>query len=162
MTKALCSILIGLTATACNLTPAADLSPQQLAVSERVTLAGALNPDAAKSLARTGTLVVDLRGVDEEGRERAARAMIAAGVRYQNIPVAGASVSAQQVELLETALRHNPNRQVVVHCASGNRAALLWAAHLITQGTDAASALASVQPIINNDAITTAIANYQP
>ena len=77
--------------------------------------------------ARGVATVVNLRTADElAGRDEAAEVR-AAGLRYVQIPVAGADgITADNARRLHDALSPD-HGQVLVHCASGNRAGALLA-----------------------------------
>lgn len=77
--------------------------------------------------ARGVTTVVNLRTPEElAGRDEAAEVR-AAGLRYVEIPVAGADdITADNARRLHAALAPD-HGQVLVHCASGNRAGALLA-----------------------------------
>ncbi|MDR7133629.1 uncharacterized protein (TIGR01244 family) [Lysobacter niastensis] len=94
-------------------------------------------PDAAawKHLAADGvTTVINLRPDDEmAGRDEAAE-VVAAGLSYRQIPVAGAAgITTENATALWTALAQAPGK-VLVHCASGNRVGALLALGAVEQG----------------------------
>jgi len=94
-------------------------------------------PDAAawKQLAADGvTTVINLRPADEmAGRDEAAE-VIAAGMSYRQIPVAGAAgITTENANALWTAIAQAPGK-VLVHCASGNRVGALLALGAAEQG----------------------------
>ncbi|MGI9327066.1 MAG: hypothetical protein ACR2PZ_17745 [Pseudomonadales bacterium] len=136
------------------------VSAQTLAVSERVTLAGRLKPSSTAALAARNTMVIDLRGAAEEGRSDDEKRLRDSNVRYHNIPISGAVVTEKEVAALQDLLSNDPSSPVVLNCASGNRAALLWAALQITQGVDRAKAIDQVTAIINSEAVVPAINSF--
>lgn len=86
--------------------------------------------------------VVNLRPADElQGRD--ARAEVeAAGLRYVEIPVAGAGgIEADKAAQL-SALLSGADGQVLVHCASGNRVGGLLAVAMAQSGMDPEQAIA--------------------
>ena len=135
------------------------VSEQILQVTPEVTLTGALAPEAAQALAASNTLVVDLRGTDE-GADAEARAMALAGGDYVHLPQTGQPPAAGDVEFFRDLLAVNGDRPVVVHCRSGNRAALLWGAYRLDQGATLPEVLAEVEPIATSEVIRQAIADY--
>lgn len=137
--------------------PISDYAHQ---VSERVTLAGKLNPEALESLAGDGALVIDVRGLDEG---IAAEQTMLEGLQghYAHLPVPRKAPSQETVDALGRLLEGSGNRSVVIHCSSGNRAGLLWASHLISNGTALEKALEEVKPVTTKPKIITAINTYE-
>jgi uncharacterized protein (TIGR01244 family) len=88
-------------------------------------------------------LVVNLR-TDEEMAYLPfyADAVSARGLRYVRIPTRGADLDAGEVEALADAMRAHPG-PVMLHCASGGRASVLWAMHRMSaEGLSAEEAAA--------------------
>ena len=112
----------------------AAYSPYMSQVDENVVLAGSLDLEALRA-AHDGTIrVVDLR-TEAEGTPAEAAAADALGMAYTNIPVSSAVVDAAQVAALRDALGEaGEGDLVVVHCASGNRAGMLWGAVQLEAG----------------------------
>lgn len=135
------------------------VSQQTLQVSPGVTLAGSLTADATEQLALADTLVVDLRGT-VEGSDAEARALALAGVDYVHLPVTASVPDAGDVQFLGDLLAANGHRPVVIHCRSGNRAALLWGAHRLDQGKTLPDVLKEVQPIATSEVIAQRIEQY--
>ncbi len=158
-TRAVAAALL-LLCQACSSMLSSPVSAQTLAVSDRVTLAGRLKPRSTAQLAAQNAMVIDLRAAAEEGRSEDERRLRDSNVRYHNIPMSGAVVSEKEVAALQRLLTSDPTSPVVLHCASGNRAALLWAALQITQGADRAVTIDQVAPIINSEAIVPAINSF--
>jgi uncharacterized protein (TIGR01244 family) len=86
--------------------------------------------------------VVNLRTADElQGRDERAE-VEAAGLRYVEIPVAGAAgIDADKAAML-SALLSEADGKVLVHCASGNRVGGLLAVAMAQSGMSADQALA--------------------
>lgn len=84
--------------------------------------------DWAAIRARGVTTVINLRAPEETpGRDEAAE-VEAAGMRYLDIPVAGAEgINADNARLLHAALAPSHGAGVLVHCSTGNRAGALLA-----------------------------------
>ena len=135
--------------------------PQSQSVSEWVTLAGRIDHRSAEDLRREDTLVIDLRMDEEDGLKDEQDRLANAGVQYVHLPTGRSVPSVAQVRRLEKVLNDNPNRPILLHCSSGNRAGMLWATHLIEQGMDPESALKRVQPIANRAPIQQAILGYR-
>jgi uncharacterized protein (TIGR01244 family) len=129
-----------------------------LLVSESVTLAGELT-EAQISTFNHQTLVIDLRTA-EEGSQAEAEMLGAANIRYVNIPMSRKPLNKKTVDQFSKLILDNANSKVLVHCSSGNRAGLLWAAHLINQGTNVDKALTLVRPIATKEGTRKAIRLY--
>jgi uncharacterized protein (TIGR01244 family) len=129
------------------------------AVSDNVTLAGALSADAASQLHGTATVVIDLRTA-AEGTTEESHALWRAGVTYINLPTTGAVPNPADVELFDAIVAANAGRPILVHCASGNRAGLMWAAHLLDGGASLAQAEEVVKTVVTKAPIGAAIAGY--
>ena len=86
--------------------------------------------------------VINLRPAAElEGRDEAAEVR-ASGLRYVNLPIAGAEgITQDNARALREAIAAAPGK-VLVHCASGNRAGALLALAAHAQGLPATDALA--------------------
>lgn len=153
-------MLMTLVATSACDTEEAAPQPPPLKVSKNVTLAGPITEFAQSELRDSDTLVIDLRLADEEGTLEEGARLSEAGIRYLHFPM-GREVTRDQVERFATALSENSDRPLLLHCSSGNRAGLLWAAHLIEQGGDAEQAIRLVSPIANRVPIQQAIRDYQ-
>lgn len=139
---------------------AADpLSSTLLPVGDSVTLAGKLAPDAAAQLRGTNTVVIDLR-TPPEGTADESHAMWRNGVTYINLPTTGRVPARSEVELFDAIVAVNAGRPILVHCASGNRAGMLWAAHLLDTGTSLASAKETVAKVTTKAPIQVAIDGY--
>lgn len=129
-------------------------SPYLSQVEDNVVLAGVLDLEALRA-AHAGTIrVVDLR-TEPEGAPEEAAAAEALGLEYTNIPVSSATVDAAQVAALRSALdQAGEGDLVVVHCASGNRAGMLWGAMQLEAGVpldqvkEAVSGVVTKAPVI--------------
>jgi len=139
-------------------TPMPSISKQQLRVSAQVTLAGKLVEGADAILAQRDTVVIDLRRAQEQPQVEA-ELFRQRGITYENLPMSG-KVNAAQVAAFDELLSKYQGRDIVVHCASGNRAGLLWGAHLVTSGMSAQEALQQVDGIATKPAIKQGILNY--
>lgn len=111
---------------------AEPVSDFQQPLADGVVVAGALHADAFERLA-AGTRVIDLRGADE-GTAEAAAAAAAAGVDYHNVPVPGAAIDPDQVAEVARLIDQAGGRPVLLHCASGNRAGMIWGAVQLRRG----------------------------
>jgi uncharacterized protein (TIGR01244 family) len=67
------------------------------------------------------------------------------GLAYVSIPVTSQTLDASKIEEF-LAVLHESKKPALIHCASGDRASALWAAHLGTShGMDADEAIASAE-----------------
>ena len=135
------------------------LSKQVLKVSDRVTLAGQLNPQVIDTLAQNKTRVIDLRTMEENiafDQEK----MQEAQIDYVHLPAGDLAIPQTTSTTLITLLAETPDAPVVIHCNSGNRAGLLWAIHLIDQGTAPEQALSVVAPLTTKAPVVDAITHY--
>ncbi len=139
--------------------PVPRLSSAQHAVSDRVTLAGTLDAQAYDALQAMDATVVELR-TTPEGVQDEARALVSRGVHYVHLPIGSPLVSREDVAYLQQIVDARPGKPVVVHCASGNRAAALWGALRLEQGVPLEDVLAEVAPIATRQPILDAIKNY--
>lgn len=144
---------------ACGANTNTPVSEYVLRVSDRVTLAGLLNEAAIDDLSDQGALVIDLR-TTEEGIDAEQRKMSKANVTYAHLPMGRKPLPVATVNALKSLLADNSDQPVLIHCASGNRAGLLWAAHLLDAGTPLDEALAAVADIATKTTTTDAIRAY--
>ncbi len=135
------------------------LSYAQHAVSDRVTLAGVLDAEAYDALRAMDATVVELRTAPE-GVQDEARALVSRGVYYVHLPIGTPSVSHEDAAYLQQIVDARPGKPVVVHCASGNRAAALWGAMRLEQGMPLEEVLAEVAPIATKQPVVDAIKKY--
>jgi len=139
---------------------AGAFSPYASEVEEGVVLAGTLDLTALKA-SHDGTVrVVDLR-TEPEGTPEEATAAAALGLDYTNIPVAGASIDPEQVAALRAVLDGVPSGDLlVVHCASGNRAGMLWGAMLLENGMSLEEVEQAVSGVVTKAPIAEALKAY--
>lgn len=103
-------------------------------VDDGVMLAGSLDLDALRASHEGAVEIIDLRTEPEGTLDEAAQAETL-GLKYTNIPVSSATVDPAQVDALRVALSAaDPESLVIVHCASGNRAGMLWGAAQLANG----------------------------
>lgn len=124
-------------------------SPRLQSVDEHTVIAGLLDLNALHQAHPDNVLVVDLR-TPVEGTAEEAEAAAQLGIDYTNIPVAGASVDPAQVDQLRTALDDaDADTTVVIHCASGNRAGMLWGALQLQDGASLETVQARLADILD-------------
>ncbi|NJN51060.1 MAG: hypothetical protein HC809_04065 [Gammaproteobacteria bacterium] len=130
------------------------------AVSPTVLLAGTLGPGAETALAaRQIATVIDLRTTDE-GVEDERQRLEAAGLRYINFPTTGEAPDAARLSEFAALLDGLSGVPVVLHCASGNRAGMMWALYERRRGVPLDTVLATVAPVVTKDAIREEIQTY--
>jgi uncharacterized protein (TIGR01244 family) len=138
----------------------AAFSEQHLWIGDKLVIAGSLDLGALKSEHSGSVLVVDLRTAAEGVAAEQAEAE-ALGMSYRNIPVNGTAILDEQVAALDAALSDASSESLVVlHCASGNRAGMLWAASQIRHGRDLEDVLEQVAPVVTKAPATDALRAY--
>jgi uncharacterized protein (TIGR01244 family) len=150
--------LLSLAARAADAAAAYSEHLQQ--VNDHTVIAGALNLDTLHAAHPANVLVVDLR-TPPEGTADEAQTAAALGIDYTNIPVAGATVDPLQVEQLRAAISGAADDTlVVVHCASGNRAAMLWGALQLTDGASLPDVQAKLSGVLTKEPAIEGLAAY--
>ena len=136
---------------------AADEQPTHtLAVNAQVTLAGYPDNSLIEHIRENQGLVIDLRTTDEYAN---APSLASAGLEVVSLPI-GEGPLTETVAAFQSVVEAAGERKVWVHCASGNRAGLLWAAYQIEQGVDTEAAIDAVRPIATKKRTRQAIRNY--
>jgi uncharacterized protein (TIGR01244 family) len=98
-------------------------------VNATVACAGATTTEAIPAIKADGfKAIVNLRQASEEGAEVEAskQAATAAGLKYFHIPVTVAELKPATVDAFLAALKDPANSPVFIHCASANRAGMMW------------------------------------
>lgn len=137
----------------------AAVSAAQLEVAPGVTLAGALDADALAALAGRDMLVIDLTTAGEEAGTESER-VAGLGMTYENIPVSGPTLDPAQLDRIAGLLADREGEDVIIHCATGNRAGMVWAALRLEQGIALETALQEVAPLVTREPVTAAIRAY--
>ncbi len=136
------------------------ISEQTLQIGAKLVIAGALDLEALEAGSRGSMLVVDLRTAAEGTADERAR-IEELGLEYRSLPVSGAEIREDQVMELAAILdAADSETLVVVHCASGNRAGMLWAASQIGKGRDPEEVIEQVAPIVTKAPAVDAIRAY--
>lgn len=124
---------------------------QAHALPDRVWVAGQITPAQLATLAARGfRTVIDLRPDGEAAGQPSSTQMAlvarAGGLAFAYIPVAHGAIPAEAADQLGRALA-GADRQVLVYCASGRRAARTWALAEASRrgGLDEAAILAAVK-----------------
>lgn len=98
-------------------------------VDATVACAGATAVEAIPALKAEGfKVIVNLRLATEPGAdvERSRAAAREAGLKYIHIPVSGSDPSTAAVDDFLAAMQDPSNSPVFIHCASANRAGMMW------------------------------------
>lgn len=94
-----------------------------------VACAGATSVEAIPAIKADGfKAIINLRQASEEGAnvEAAQQAATAAGLKYIHIPFNGADPNSDAVDQFLVAVKNPANSPVFIHCASANRAGMMW------------------------------------
>ena len=94
-----------------------------------VACAGATTVDAIPAIKADGfKAIINLRQASEEGAnvEAAQQAATAAGLKYIHIPFSGGDPKSDAVDQFLVAVKDPANSPVFIHCASANRAGMMW------------------------------------
>ncbi|MBK5297158.1 MAG: hypothetical protein JJE40_08375 [Vicinamibacteria bacterium] len=94
-----------------------------------VACAGATTVDAIPAIKADGfKAIINLRQASEEGAnvEAAQQAATAAGLKYIHIPFNGGDPKSDAVDQFLVAVKDPANSPVFIHCASANRAGMMW------------------------------------
>lgn len=115
--------------------------PNFAKVDSTIACAGAITPEGVAELKKLGyASIINLRQPTEGGANVDAEAAAAkdAGVRYVHLPLNAAAPDPAVVDAFLKAVVDPANQPVLVHCASGNRAATLWMIkRMVVDGWDA-------------------------
>jgi uncharacterized protein (TIGR01244 family) len=139
---------------------AAEYSQRMVTVDDGVIIAGRVDLKALRAASDGDVLVVDLR-TEAEGTPEEAAAAAELGLHYENIPVSSAEIDPAQVRALADVLNGaGDDALVVVHCASGNRAAMLWGAVQVADGRPLADVRAAVDGVLTSEALIGGLEAY--
>lgn len=110
---------------------------QESAVSdtEKLRFSAQPAPESFAALRNEGVdIVVNLRETDELEWDEAAL-VASAGMQYSQIPISrtGAAFSPAAIEAINRIVAENPDSDILLHCASGNRVAAWYATYLVEQ-----------------------------
>lgn len=137
-----------------------NASDSTLEIAPNITLAGSLNEQAPRLIKRSNAVVIDLRHPDE-GIEPESEQMRSLDAPYYNLPVRPSTFDRTTVSQFAELLDEHSGRQIIVHCQSGNRAGLLWAALLKERGMSAVDASSAVSAIVTKPAVHQLIQQYE-
>ena len=125
-------------------------------VEPRVWLAGALDMDGLRYWDPASTVIIDLR-TEEEGIAQEREQIQALGMDYYNVPVTGATLVDADLQRVGMLLRERNADSVILHCASGNRAGMVWGALQLDDGHDLPDVLDAVAGVVTKEPITQAL-----
>lgn len=145
--------------TACSTQSLLNASENAIQVDPDIFLAGSLTGQAPPLIKRRNAVVIDLRRA-EEGVDTEAAQMRSLGVPYFNLPVTLDTLDQGMVSQFDTLLSEHSGRPIIVHCQSGNRAGLLWAALQKSRGMTSAEANSTVSDIVTKPGVRKAIQEY--
>jgi uncharacterized protein (TIGR01244 family) len=132
------------------------LAQHLVQVDADLLIAGELNLDALAARRAGSTTIIDLRTA-EEGVADERVAVESLGMRYVNVPVDGAEIRDDDVARLRTLLDAASGQPVILHCASGNRAAMLWGAIQLDDGRSLDDVMSAVSEVATKPAVRDAL-----
>ena len=111
-------------------------------VAPYAALAGVLGLGGlAQAQAHGFQLVVDLRGDDEAGVAEEVVRAASLGLAHRRAPMPKGEAAWETVAMIERLLDETANFAALIHCASANRAAALWALLRARAGVDPVTAI---------------------
>jgi len=102
-------------------------------------------------------IVVDLRTPEEGTADELIRVQ-AAGHQYLSLPMTGFDFTPAHLQTLDRLLANRGERPLWLHCATGKRAAVLYAAHRLRQGESLTALEARLAPLLTTEASREALA----
>jgi len=147
--RSLLPFLALLLASTASAEPAPPFTGPYLSVEAGLVIGGELReplPAAAPA-----AIVVDLRNA-QEGTAGELLRVQAAGHQYLNLPMEGYAFAPAYLDALDRLLAGRGDRPLWLHCASGKRAAVLYAAHRLRQGESFAALAARLAPLLTTPA----------
>jgi len=113
-----------------------------------IAVAGALKGDGVAEAKRLGfRLIIDLRQPTEDGVTENAAQAGALGIKRLHLPFTSDDTVAAQIDVLKAAFDDPANYPILLHCASANRAAAVWALYRARQGVDPVTVLEEARAI---------------
>ena len=156
----MCTVILVLTACGADKQGYAAWGVNVQQITPGVYTAGVLNPDKTADMASSGIdAVINLR-FPKESKYEEGPYLEKAGIKYVRFPVAGGVPNRETVVKFSSIVDQFADQEVMVHCASGNRVGILWAAHLLDQGMALDSALEQVKDVTTRQASVEAIREY--
>jgi uncharacterized protein (TIGR01244 family) len=139
---------------------ALGFSERGTVIGERTYVTGLVDIEALAAAHGSDVMIVDFRTA-EEGVADEAAAAAALGMTHHNLPVGSPTVDPGQVQALgELLASAGPDTQVVLHCVSGNRAALLWGAWALTEGSTLAEVHEEVEGVLTSERLIEGLDAY--
>jgi protein tyrosine phosphatase (PTP) superfamily phosphohydrolase (DUF442 family) len=137
-----------------------DFSEKGTMIGDRTYVTGLIDLEALAAAHGSDVMIVDFR-TPEEGVAEEAAAAAALGMAHHNLPVSSPEVDAAQVDALGTLLNSvGPDTQVVLHCVSGNRAAMLWGAWALTEGAELSDVHSEVEGVLTSQRLIDGLDAY--
>lgn len=138
VTKLLALLLVAPALAAEQQVPFGDVVSENITNYHRHTpglaTSGKLLEGAAVELQSHGfATVIDLREA-EEGVAAEQQLVTAEGMRYVNLPVGKEWPDAEVIDRFSALMEDTVSHPLLLHCGSGNRAAVVWAAYRQRQG----------------------------
>lgn len=138
----------------------APFADPHLWIGDNLVISGPPDLPALKSGFPGTVVIIDLRTAEEGATTEQGEAE-SLGLTYHNLPVAGANILDDQVLALDELLDAAPQEALVVlHCASGNRAGMLWAAAEMRRGRNVDDVLEQVAPVVTKAPVVAAVRGY--
>jgi len=157
--RALLPLLALLLASPVPAEPAPPFSGTYLTVEAGMLIGGELREPLPA--ATPAAIVVDLRN-PREGTARELVRVQAAGHQYLNLPMQGYEFTPAHLDALDSLLAGRGDRPLWLHCASGKRAAVLYAAHRLRQGDDQARLAPLLTTESSREALSALAADRRP
>lgn len=123
-------------------------------VDATIACGGALSPEAYSALKQAGfASIVNLRAATEAGVniEEAQKSAADAGLKYFHVPFVNTAPDAAKVDEFLKIVADPSNQPVMLHCASGGRASMFWAAkRVMIDGWPVAKAMEELPDLAKN------------
>jgi uncharacterized protein (TIGR01244 family) len=156
----ICTLLLALPACSAEKQGYAAWGVNVQNITPGVYTAGVLNPDKTGEIASAGiNAVINLRFPKESKYDEKPH-MEEAGIKYVRFPIAGGVPAQETVAKFSSIVDQLAGQQILVHCASGNRVGILWAAHLLDQGMALDQAIEQVREVTTRKSSVKAIREY--
>jgi len=127
-----------------------------------VAIGGMLGPGAAEALVAQGfTRVIDLRN-PEEGTADEAATLSSLGLQYINFPTGGTAPSSDRLAEFTALLDAAPEQRTLLHCASGNRAGMMWGLYRREQGIPLDQILSELHGVVTKEPLLDIVRTWSP
>ncbi len=156
----ICVVLLSLSAHSAEKQDYSQWGVNVQHISPGVYTAGVLDPDRTTEIAASGVDAVFNLRFPKESKYEEGPLIEQAGMHYENFPIGGGVPAPDTVARFSRLVSQYENKQVLIHCASGNRVGILWAAHLLDQGLALDEALEQVKSVATRSSSVAAIREY--